>query len=179
MARAEHYAEHCMRGTGRVTPTLFMLGADGLLMFSTGHLDHDDGSKDDFATDARLMCIAHAATGCVMTIEAWAKFAKPGEKFDETERPSEAIDRREFVILMGESHESQQQKFLPIIRSGNGRFFGFGESEVPTMDEMKGRFAQILPSKIPDDAMRDLAKAMLQVKGAGRAVAAKTPRSRR
>ncbi len=93
-----------------------------------------------------------------------AKFARPGEKFDLTEAPSEAFDRREFVVLMGESHDGHKQKFLPIIRSGNGRFFGFGESEVPGADEMKGRFAHILPTKVPDAAMRDLAKVMLKVK---------------
>ena len=77
---------------------------------------------------------------------------------------------------MGESHTGQKQQFLPIIRSGNGKFFGFGESEVPEMDEMKGRFAQLLPTKIPDAAMCDLAKAMLKVKGVGRAMPGAIPR---
>ena len=36
---------------------------------------------------------------------------------------------------------------LSFIRSGNGKFFGFGESEVPTMNEMKGRFAQLLSGR--------------------------------
>jgi predicted metal-binding membrane protein len=31
----------------------------------------------------------------------------------------------EKLPLLGESHDGQKQKFLPIIRSGNGRFFGF------------------------------------------------------
>jgi len=175
LAQAEHYANYCMRGTGRVTPALFLIGPDGPLMFSPESLA-DEHAKDNFADQARLMCIAHAATACVMTLEAWAKFAKPGEKFDLTEAPSEAFDRREFVILMGESHAGQKQKFLPIIRSGNGKFFGFGEPEDPGADEMKGRFAQILPSKVPDDAMRDLAKLMLKVKGVCRATAGKSPR---
>lgn len=175
MARAEHYANYCMRGTGRVTPTLFLIGVDGLLMFVPESLA-DEHAKDDFATQAKLMCIAHGATACVMTLEAWAKFAKPDEKFDMTEAPSEAFDRREFVVLMGESHTGQKQKFLPIIRSGNGKFFGFGESEVPELDQIKGRFAQILPTKVPDAAMRDLAKVMLKVKGVGRAMPGATPR---
>lgn len=175
MARAEHYANYCMRGTGRVTPALFLIGPDGPLLFVPESLE-DENAKDDFATKARLMCIAHAATAAVMTLEAWAKFAKPGEKFDLTEAPSEAFDRREFVVLMGESHDGQKQKFLPIIRSGNGKFFGFGESEAPTMDEMKGRFAQLLPTKVPDAAMRDLAKAMLKAKGVGRAIPSASPR---
>jgi hypothetical protein len=73
--------------------------------------------------------------------------------------------RREFVVLLGESRDGQKQQFLLIIRSGNGKFFGFSEIEVPGMDEMKGQFAQILSPKVPDDEMRLLAKTMLKVKG--------------
>lgn len=175
LAQAEHYADYSMRNMGRMPPTLFLIGPDGPLMFMPESLA-DGAAKDDFATNARLMCIAHGATSVVMVLEAWVKFAKPDEQFDETEAPSEAIDRREVVVLMGESHTGHQQKFLLIIRSGNGKFFGFGEPEAPTMDEMKGRFAQLLPTKVPDAAMRDLAKAMLQVKGVGRARPATTPR---
>jgi hypothetical protein len=77
---------------------------------------------------------------------------------------------------MGESHTGQKQKFLPIIRNGNGKFFGFGESEVPAMDEMKGRFAQLLPMNIPDAELREVAKVMLKVNGVGRAMPGATPR---
>jgi hypothetical protein len=31
----------------------------------------DESAKDDFATNARLMCIAHAAMSVVMALEAW------------------------------------------------------------------------------------------------------------
>jgi len=164
LAQAEHYANYSMRNMGRVPPTLFLIGADGPVMFIPQNMA-DDRAKDDFATTARLMCIAHAASACVMTLEAWAKFATPGEKLDLTEAPSEAFDRREFVVLMGESHAGQKQRFLPIIRSDNGKFFGFGEFEVPEMDKMKGRFAQILATKVPDDGLRQVVKAMLKVKG--------------
>ena len=44
------------------------------------------------------------------------------------------------------------------------------------MDEMKGRFAQLLPPKVPDAAIRDVAKAMLKVKGAGRTTPSAIPR---
>lgn len=181
LAQAAHYANHSMRNIGRMPPTLFLIGPDGPVMFMPESLA-DDRAKDAFADMARFACIAHAATACVMALEAWAKFATPGETFDESERPSEAIDRREFVILMGESRTGQKRKFLPIIRSGNGRFFGFGESEVPEMDEIKGRFAQILPAKAPDAAMRELAQVMLKVKGVALAMpgnAPRLPRSRR
>jgi len=59
---------------------------------------------------------------------------------------------------MGEAAGVQKQKLLPIIRSGNGKFFGFGESEAPDVNEMKGRFAQLVSTRISDADMRDLAK---------------------
>jgi hypothetical protein len=175
LAQATHYAEFCMRNSGKMSPTLFLIGADGPLMFVPASLADAD-EKDDFAMTARLMCIAHAATATVMTMEAWMKSATLGEKLDMTEPPSEAFDRREVVVLMGESRDGQKQKFLPIIRSDNGKFFGFGESDVPGMDKVEGRFAQILAPKAPDAKMRLLAQAMLKVKGVKIAQAANAPR---
>ena len=175
LAQAEHYANYSMRNLGRVPPTLFLIGADGPVLFIPENLA-DDRAKDNFAATARLMCIAHAASACVMTLEAWAKFAKPGEELEMTEAPSEAFDRRELVVLMGESRDGQKQKFLPIIRSDNGKFFGLGESEVPDMNEMTGRFAQLLPTKVPDDGLRQVAKAMLKVQGVKFAQPGNAPR---
>ncbi len=175
LAQAEHYANHSMRNIGHLPPTLFLIGSKGPVIFMPESLA-DESDKNDFATTARLMCIAHAATACVMALEAWVKVAKPGEKFDETERPSEAFDRQEVVVLLGESRTGQKQKFLPIIRSDNGNFFGLGESDVPSMDEMTGRFAQILPPKVPDEGIQLVAKAMLKVKGVGGVKSGAIPR---
>jgi hypothetical protein len=180
LAQTEHYTNYSMRSIGRLPPTLFSIGLDGALMFMPDS-PTDESAKHDFATNARLMCIAHAAMSVVMALEAWVKFAKPDEKFDEAEPPSEAIDRREFVILMGELRSGQKPKFLPIIRSDNGKFFALGESQVPDIAEIKGRFAQILPTKVPEDGLRQFAKPMLKVKGVSRATSAATqhlPRTR-
>jgi hypothetical protein len=164
LAQAAHYATFCMRNSGKMAPTLFLIGADGPLMFATGSLADED-EKDTFATNARLMCIACAATACVMAIESWMKIATPGEELDMTEPPSEAFDREEVIVLMGESHAGPKQKYLPIIRSDNGKFFGFGESNMPVLDIIEGRFAGILPPKVANAEHRMLAKAMLKVKG--------------
>jgi hypothetical protein len=181
LAQAAHYAGFCMRNSGKMSPTLFLIGADGPLMFVPTSLA-DANEKDAFANTARLVCIAHGATVIVMALESWMKTAMPGEKLDMTEAPSEAFDRQEVIVLMGESHGGQKQKFLPIIRSSNGKFFGFGESNTPSLDKIEGRFAQILPPKVADDQMRLLAKTMLKVKGVNVAKPGATvrlPRSRR
>jgi hypothetical protein len=83
---------------------------------------------------------------------------------------------------MGESHSGRKQKFLPIIRSDNGKFFGFGEPNMPSMDIIEGRFAQILPPKVATAEHRALAQAMLKVKGvnvANPGAIVRLPRSRR
>lgn len=74
------------------------------------------------------------------------KMATPGETLDMTEPPSEASDRREVVILAGEAREVQKQKFLLIIRTDAGGFFGFDDSEIPEVDSFQGQFAELLPA---------------------------------
>jgi hypothetical protein len=174
LANARHYAEYCMRGTGSLPPTLFLVGRDGKqIMFMPENLA-DVQAKDDFALHSKLMAVATGAAIAVMALEAWVKTAKPGEDFDPTEMPSEAFDRQEVVVLMGESMaEGRKQQMLPIIRSGNHKFFGFGDSAVSKMEKMEGRFSQLLPAKVPDENMRTLALAMLKVKGVQHAMAAK------
>src|ERR1035437_7235215 len=95
LAQAEYYAGFCMRNSGKMSSTLFLIGAEGPLMFVPASLVDAD-EKDAFAKTARLLCIAHAATVIVMALEAWMKTATPGEKFDMTEAPSEALHQTNF-----------------------------------------------------------------------------------
>ena len=164
LAQAGHYAEFCMRSSGQMRPALFLIGADGPLMIAAASLDGVE-EKDAFVTTARLICIAQAATAVVVALEAWMSFAKPGESVDTAEPPSEALDRKEVVMLMGEAKTGHKQRFLPIIRSGNGRFFGFDETGTPEIDQIGGRFSQILSAETPSVEHRLIAKAMLEVKG--------------
>jgi len=177
LANARHYAEFCMRGTGNLPPTLFLVGSDGKqVMFMPENLV-DVEAKDNFAQMSKLMAVATGATIAVLAMEAWIKTGKVGEPMDMTELPSEAFDRQECIVLMGESMaEGQKQQMLPIIRSGNHKFFGFGDSIVEKMDKMEGRFSQLLPTKVPDENMRALAVAMLKVKNVQHEMAAKGQR---
>src|ERR1700684_3292824 len=52
LAQAEHYAGFCMRNSGKMSPTLFLVGADGPLMFVPASLVDAD-EKDDFSNTAR------------------------------------------------------------------------------------------------------------------------------
>lgn len=164
MTKAGEYAEFCLRKSGAMAPALFLIGVDGPMVFVPDRMA-DANDKDNFANMARLVCIAYNASACVMVLEAWLKLAKPGENLDLTEPPSEAFDRQEVIVIVGEDRSAQRQQFLSIVRSGNGRFFNLTEAEVPAPDNMTGRFANILPPNVPDEEMQTLAKTMLTVRG--------------
>ena len=163
LAQAEHYAWFCMNNSGHMAPTLFLIGEKGPLMFSPQSLQNIE-EKDAFAMAARLLCIAHDASAVVIAMEAWLRFAIPGEKLDTAELPSEAIDRQEVITLMGESRSGQNQKILNIVMSGNHKFFGLVDA-TPKLDNFEGRFAQILPPKSASPENRLLAELMLKAKG--------------
>lgn len=164
LAQAEHYANFAMRKIGNVPPTMMGLSPRGPLFFVPSAMT-DDRAKDNFANTARLICVAHDATAAVMILESWMKLATPGETLDTTEAPSEAIDRKEIVLLTGETRTGFKQKILPIIRTGVGGFFGFGEFDGPAADSLQGRFAGILPPKRPNREMQNKARMVLAAIG--------------
>jgi hypothetical protein len=166
LALAEGYAEFSMRNIGHVPPALLAQSPTGLIQFVPDTLK-DERAKDNFANTARLVCIGYEVTTAVLVLEAWMKMAKPGETLDMTEPPSEAFDRREVVVLTGETAEHGKQKLLPIIRTDAGGFFGFGEHDGPKFDNFKGRFAQLLPPKRPTGEEKKLARVMLAAMGIG------------
>lgn len=164
MIAAGDYAEFCLRNSGRMASTLFLIGIEGPMMFLPPPLAGEE-EKDNFANAARLMCLAYNVTASVIAMEAWLKTAKPGEQLDVNVLPSEAMDRQEVVALMGEERGGHRHQFLKILRSDNGRFFGFTDADVPETDRVAGRFAQILPPTVPDNAMQTLAKAIMAKSG--------------
>src|ERR1019366_1275388 len=163
MTHAERYATFLMRKNGRLPPTVLASTPKGGVCYVPHDLA-DARAKDNFANAARLICAAYAATAVVMALEAWVTTAKPGEPLDDTP-PSEAFDRREFVILMGEAAGQKKQKMLPIIRTDAGGFFGFGEFDTSSYTDFQGRFVGLLPPKVPTTEQRALAKAMLEMMG--------------
>ena len=181
MACAESFALGCMKTSGTCRPCLFFTdpgGQPGIFMFANG--EFDEGQKDHFRDTARLVCIAEAAVACVFVSEIWCSvgMVKPGENAAATQKrvvaekgmPSEDFERREMIMFAGEARDRRICKVLPIVRSGNGKFWNFGESEFPPMDTSKGdnyegRFAHILPTKEAPAQMRELAKLALMMQG--------------
>lgn len=158
---AEDRANYYLTPDGRMPPALFLIGSAGPMIYTPEHFD-DVEDRELFAEHSRLICIAHNATSIVMAVEAWIKVVKLDEDFDLTELPSEALDRKEIVMLLGESRDRHEQKCLPIIRSDNGNFFGLGEPETSSQDQMEGRFVRILPKNKSTPKQRLLARAQLK-----------------
>ncbi len=55
LANARHYAEYCMRSTGNLPPTLFLIGSDGKQVMLMPQNLADEKAKDDFATMSKLI----------------------------------------------------------------------------------------------------------------------------
>jgi hypothetical protein len=129
------------------------------------HSFKDGRAKDNFANTARLICIGYEVSAAVLVIEAWIKIAKPGETLDISEPPSEAFDRREVVVVTGETFGRGEQRLLPIIRTDAGGFFGLGEHDGPKYDNFEGRFAHLLPPRRPSAESIEKARAVLAAMG--------------
>jgi hypothetical protein len=153
-----------MRNIGRVPPALLADSPSGFIQFVPASLK-DVRAKDNFANTARLICIGYEVTAAVLVLEAWIKVARPGEPLDLTEPPSEAFDRREVVVLAGETVKRSAQRLLPIIRTDAGGFFGLGEHEGPQLDKFEGRFAHLIPPKRPNAEGKKMARALLAAMG--------------
>lgn len=174
LRQAEEGAAFAMRKIGSVPPTFLAATPSGLLTFIPSTMS-DERAKDNLANTARLICVGYGATAAVLMIEAWMRLAPPGGKLDLDTPPSEAMDRREVVLLIGETFGVHTQKFLPIIRTDAGGFFGFGEYDGPQGDSFQGRFAQLMPPRAAPADQQALARRLLDAMGLTVAVLSGSP----
>jgi hypothetical protein len=167
MEEAEMMAHYSIRQTGAVSPTLLIHGVDGKVVLAPQSMENE-AIKDHFVLKARLACLAHGADATVFLSEAWMRMpSKTGQSLDLSIPPSEAPDRVEAVIIMGETRNGHYQKVLPMLRSEQGKFIGFGEMPeiIREADQVKGRFAQFVPPDVPTEEVRKEAKAALAILG--------------
>ena len=153
-----------MRKFGFVPLTLVARGEHGVVFLSPYHLA-DDSAKDQFAQIARLVCVAHAATAAVLVLESWLAPIGSDMSGDGFASPSQSPDRREVVVLAGESDSGSRQTILPIVRARDGQFREFGKGEVVPTDSVSGRFARLLPAIPPTRAEQERASLVLAAMG--------------
>ena len=164
MNEANLFVKHSMHQEGRVQPMLFIHGESGIARFRPKDFKNDR-SKDEFASLAKLACIAAGADATVFVSEAWMKTPKQGEKLDLSRPPSSFPDRQEVAIMMGQTRTACQQRLLPMIRSKDGKFLGFGNEHRMNPDRMEGRFANFIPWGYPPPEVRAVAEAALDKLG--------------
>jgi hypothetical protein len=164
MNEADLFAKHSMQQTGGIPPVLFIHGENGIGMFRPDKMG-DQRSKDHFAGLAQLVCIATGADATVFVSEGWVKMAKAGERLDLSKAPSEYADRQEMAIMMGQTRTSCQQRMLPMIRSKEGKFLGFGNEHKINADRVEGRFANLIPWDYPSVKAQAAAKEALSKLG--------------
>jgi hypothetical protein len=161
MKKATLFAIMTMRDHGQLEPTLFMHGTAGNGRFTAPYLA-DEEAKDDFAKLAHIACVAHGADAVVFVSEAWmSRMVQDGE-LDLSVPPSQAPDRREAVVLMGQIRGRYVQKPLLIERNRAGEYQGLVPGEIVEGSEAIGRFAHFLPPEKPDETTRELATEMLK-----------------
>lgn len=155
MSRGERYAEDALRETNHLDPAFMIVSGDGSFMVLPADTS-DEHAKRRSVAIARLACVAHAATAVVFVSEAWMSH---NPHFGA--RASQAPDRREILMISGETYSSRKQRLLPIIRHESGKFAGFVEGDNPNSDQVQGKFSTILPSWRPTAQEREEAKRML------------------
>lgn len=158
------YAEFSMRNVGRVQPTFLAQtgkGLSGFLPESMGNVK----AKDSFANTGRLLAIAQNASAVAMIMEAWIAVSRDGKPVDTTVPPSQSPDREECVIIRAESAGSTRTRILSIQRDGSGAFTGFGTGDFPQVEQMEGRFADMMPPRPPSAEDRKMARHLLRMMG--------------
>jgi len=164
MNEAEMIATAMIRETGEMRAAIFIHGQEGKTIFRPKSMA-TEAAKDEYAADARIVCMAEGADAVVYCSEAWMLSPKTGRSVDLTMPPSKSPDRQEVLVLMGESREGYLHKSLPICRSESGKFAGFGEATELWPDRVEGRFGQLLSEEKPSADERELAKLILHSRG--------------
>jgi hypothetical protein len=154
--QAEHYAEASMLARGVVPLSLMVLGREGLLVHATDRCETDH-QKTYFATVATVAAVAYEASAVAVIAESWisgldAWVSGPdprgGSNVSNTVSPSEAPDRKEAVVIYGQSRNATTTRVLSFDRDALGEFTAFGPSILPDIDGgLEGYFSRLMPAR--------------------------------
>jgi len=154
-----------MRDDGALLPSIFAASADGLFLLGSKPVN-EELEKKEFATDARLICTAQAATAVVLAVEAWVLDARPAERLPPGQRPSESPRRKECIVFSGEAVGGfHRHRIVPVLRDQRGQFSRLGPAIVPPPEPPEGPFARLLPEAPPTPEVRAFAAALLKARG--------------
>jgi len=153
---ANRLALHHMRGKGQVPATVLITTESVTYEFVSPALT-DIAAKDKLVQTARLLAIANQAQAVTVLLECWARFSR---------EPGGALGcRQEAVVIATETRDGPQVSLLGIDRRRNGRFKSFSKVEIPAITTLAGRFAGLLPPKVPTAQDINQAKILLGLFG--------------
>jgi len=161
MEKAENYVRVTMSRFGEVPPTLIMVGRHGISGFSRDDLS-DEAKKQEFVTTSRMICIAEKVQAAVFCSGGFMRAHKKGEVV--ALAPDDSLGRDEVVLLVGEEADWNVQRILPVQRSDEDEFLGFGKEREIKGGKVAGEFGHFLAQQAPDEAMRLEAERYLEAK---------------
>jgi len=116
LAQAAHYAEFCLRSSGTMAPTLFLIGAEGPMMMVPDKFS-DSNSKYDFATTARL--IEADRIECVLGLGLNLFYNPPKEASVVICRTAKPKARRGKILLINAVNEVTRERAQSFLTDGH------------------------------------------------------------
>jgi hypothetical protein len=162
IAKARAHTEACLREHGRVMPTLLAPIGSELIIHVAEQSDTEE-DKDRFVLECRLLLVASEAKLCAMVLESWITMAHAHKLPDSP--PSVSPDRREVITVSAESRTEKGFLIFPIQRTSLGIFRELGDNTAPAGITTSGRFAQVLPPKVPGARVARMARLSLERMG--------------
>lgn len=161
MEKAGDYGFEQMRTKCHCPLRMYIDGIDGNKVFRPPrNLTTKD--KDDFATLARLYCVAHGAKAAVVVSEGWVLKGRSHGTSELTVAPSESQDREEMLIMLGETRQTHLQAYIQILRHADGKVKCLGQAQFINEEHAQGRFIQLVPPAIASEKDRYLAQDALE-----------------
>lgn len=164
-AQAAHYADCLLRRPeGMCAPAVFILSLDEMASFYMWDKPFNSESVEiAFRDTCRIFCIGHAATHAVLCIESWVRGT---EYLKDGIMPSEAADRKEVITLLVDVRDQPPQlRVLPILRDGNGKYFGLQPAVILKGRMANSKFYPLLLPTLPPAPIREFARLAMQQGG--------------
>jgi hypothetical protein len=149
MEKAEAYARGAMARFGEIPPTLLMSGPSGESGFCRNNL-LTDAKKKEFLTTGRMMCVSQGAQAVVYCASGWAETHVRAAAVQATSGPAQ----EEALFLVGESKEITVKRILPVQRSDDEEFLGFGKAREANDARVSPQVGVFLSQHAPDESMR-------------------------
>jgi len=163
LAKCKNHAERLLHQSGLVTPAVFGLALNEEFTLVLAQMD-DVRTVNEFATLARVACIANHAIGAALV--AQIRIGKSLDDDPAQKAAAKCLARKDYVLVHIETvYGTVSQKLHRVVHTAVGAFLGQEESEVPFLDAFQGRFTKFLAPGTPSQIRRELSQIYLDMVG--------------